>query len=123
VVIKKLILLISVISLVLGVQFSVAAEKRLYARKAIGQVHEVRNEDRSAIIGGYRYHFGSTMTRDASEVRLLGGYTGSFADLQPGWKVKVVYADYGSGRYVVRLEQIPFSVDIHTREARAEYLN
>lgn len=98
------------------------AEKRLYARKTIGEIHEIDLAERKAVISGYRYDFGSVVIGNDSEVKMLGGSTGAFEMLEPGMKVFLLFADTGVSRYVLRAEQIPYGTDIHDFDVRKQYI-
>lgn len=102
---------------------SSAESKKIYARKAIGQIHTMDMDERTAVISGFRYYFGSSVYNDASEVKLLGYNSGSFEMLYPGMKVRLVYAEYGTNRYVVLAEQLPDSTDLNDLVLKSQLLN
>lgn len=95
----------------------------VYTRKALGEVHKMDFTEREAVISGFRYYFGSVVSGDNSEVKLLGSNAGSFEMLEPGMKLLLFYAETGVSRYVVKAEQLPYDTDIHDRETRNRLLN
>lgn len=97
-----------------------AADKVIYARTAVGKIHSINLEERTAIIGGYRYQFGSPVSRDTSDIKLYGYNAGSLEMLQPGMKVTMRYAEYGNTRFVLSLEELPPGTDIHDRGVKVD---
>lgn len=104
-----------------GITASAAdGDKVIYARTAVGKIHAINLEDRTAIIGGYRYQFGSPASRDTSDIKLYGYNAGSFEMLQPGMKVTMRYAEYGTVRFVLSLEELSPDTDIHERGVKID---
>lgn len=98
-----------------------AADKVIYARTAVGKIHEINLLDRTAIIGGYRYRFGSYATRDESNIRLYGYQTSvSFEMLSAGLNVTLRYADTGTDRYVLSLEELAPGTNIYERGVKQD---
>ena len=100
-----------------------SADKKIYARKAIGQIHQMDMAERTAVISGFRYYFGSSVYDDASRVKLLGYNSGSFEMLSPGMKLRLTYAEYGTNRYVVLAEQLPGATDLNDLILKSQLLN
>lgn len=97
-----------------------AAPRVIYARTAIGVIHEINLTKRTAIIGGYIYYFGNPDDRDASKVTLYGYHSGAFELLKVGMKVTLRYAEYGVGRYVLSLRQLAPDTDIYKRGVKVD---
>ena len=97
-----------------------AAPRVIYARTAVGVIHEINLNKRTAIIGGYIYYFGDPRDGDASKVTLYGYHSGAFELLKVGMKVTMRYAEYGIGRYVLSLEQLPPGTDIYKRGVKED---
>jgi hypothetical protein len=111
------------VTVAVTVQDAYAADKKIYARKTIGQIHEMDMTERTAVISGFRYYFGSSVYGDASKVKLLGYNSGSFEMLNPGMKLRLTYAEYGTNRYVVLAEQLPDATDLNDLILKSQLLN
>ncbi len=79
---------------------------RIYTVETTDVIRSIDLAGRKAMIGGFRYYFGSPVLGNSSEVRMYGASFGSFEMLSVGMKVRVRYADTGVSRYVVLLEQL-----------------
>ena len=79
---------------------------RIYTVETTGIIRSIDLAEREAMIGGFRYYFGSPVLDNSSEVRMYNTSFGSFEMLSVGMKVRVRYADTGVSRYVVLLEQL-----------------
>ena len=98
------------LSLILSASFSLAEDfpkkSRIYTVETTGIIRSIDIAEREAVIGGFRYYFGSPVLDNSSEVKMYGASFGSFEMLSVDMKVKVRYADTGISRYVVLLEQL-----------------
>lgn len=125
--VRKILLLIFTMSLFVAAPFASAEKtvkasqpKVIYARTAVGEIHSIDMNARTAVIGGYRYQFGSPIYSDTSKISLYGYSFGSFEMLRVGMKVYVRYAEYGVSRYVVSLKELAPDTDIHKRGVKVD---
>ena len=96
-----LILLLSLLSLAASAR---AAEE--WAEKD-GVVREIDLANRTAIISGFRYYFGTSFGYQTPEIELLLYPRGSFEMLQVGMKVQFHYTPRKPYRRILRLRQLP----------------
>ncbi|MGB1686577.1 MAG: hypothetical protein ACPHE0_08940 [Pseudomonadales bacterium] len=96
-----LILLLSLLALATAAR---AAEE--WAEKD-GVVREIDLANRTAIISGFRYYFGTSFGYQTPEIELLLYPRGSFEMLQVGMKVQFHYTPRKPYRRILRLRQLP----------------
>ena len=96
-----LILLLSLLALAASAR---AAEE--WAEKD-GVVREIDLANRTAIISGFRYYFGTSFGYQTPEIELLLYPRGSFEMLQVGMKVQSHYTPRKPYRRILRLRQLP----------------
>lgn len=96
-----LILLLSLLALAASAR---AAEE--WAEKD-GVVREIDLANRTAIISGFRYYFGTSFGYQTPEIELLLYPRGSFEMLQVGMKVQFHYTPRKPYRRILRLRQLP----------------
>jgi len=84
----------------------------LKARTDDGVLHSLDLSSRTAMIGGYRYHFIPDFGSPPLSVKLYGSDAGSLSLLHPGMKVRVTYGDTGDARVAVRIEQLSDSAKV-----------
>ena len=99
-----LILLLSLLALAASAR---AAEE--WAEKD-GVVREIDLANRTAIISGFRYYFGTSFGYQTPEIELLLYPRGSFEMLQVGMKVQFHYTPRKPYRRILRLRQLPDDV-------------
>ena len=96
-----LILLLSLLALAASAR---AAEE--WAEKD-GVVREIDLANRTAIISGFRYYFGTSFGYQTPEIELLLYPRGTFEMLQVGMKVQFHYTPRKPYRRILRLRQLP----------------
>ena len=96
-----LILLLSLLALATAAR---AAEE--WAEKD-GVVREIDLANRTAIISGFRYYFGTSFGYQTPEIELLLYPRGTFEMLQVGMKVQFHYTPRKPYRRILRLRQLP----------------
>ena len=96
-----LILLLSLLTLATAAR---AAEE--WAEKD-GVVREIDLANRTAIISGFRYYFGTSFGYQTPEIELLLYPRGTFEMLQVGMKVQFHYTPRKPYRRILRLRQLP----------------
>jgi len=82
------------------------------ARTTRGEIETVDLNDRSAIISGYKYYFGSPNDESPVEVKMYKSNYGAFELLQPGMKVEVLYGEEVDGRSAIEVQQLSDNVVI-----------
>ncbi|MGB0692416.1 MAG: hypothetical protein ACPGPD_06885 [Pseudomonadales bacterium] len=100
----KRVLLACLVSL-LAVATSVSAAEE-WAEKD-GVVREIDVANRTAIISGFRYYFGTSFGYETPEIELLLYPRGTFEMLQVGMKVQFHYTPRKPYRRILRLRQLP----------------
>ena len=76
------------------------------SRTTRGVIHSVDLAERTAIISGYKYDFGSPNEQMFVEVKMYNSAYGAFELLQPGMKVEIVYNDNGTERMAIEVQQL-----------------
>ena len=100
----KRVLLVWLVSLLTLVPSVSAAEE--WAEKE-GVVREIDFANRTAIISGFRYYFGTSFGYQTPEIELLLYSRGTFEMLQVGMKVQFHYTPRKPYRRILRLRQLP----------------
>jgi hypothetical protein len=75
-------------------------------RTTRGVIHSVDLAERTAIISGYEYDFGSPTQQTPVKVKMYNSAYGAFELLQPGMKVEIEYGDDGTERLVIEVQQL-----------------
>jgi hypothetical protein len=76
------------------------------SRTARGVIYSVDLAERTAIISGYKYYFGSPNEQADVKVKMYNSAYGAFELLQPGMKVEIVYGDDGNERWATEVQQL-----------------
>ncbi len=93
-----------VVSLVIF-SFSAFAEEEWVEKE--GVIREIFLEDRTAIISGFRYYFGTSAGYQTADIDLLNYSIASFEMLEVGMKVQYHYTPEKPWRRILRLRQLP----------------
>jgi hypothetical protein len=75
-------------------------------RTTRGEIETVDLNDRSAIISGYIYDFGSPNEESPVVVKMYRSNYGAFELLQPGMKVEILYGEELDGRSAIEVQQL-----------------
>ena len=100
---KKIVLM--ALMLTLGLAHHAQAAEEWVEKK--GVVREVDLANRTAIISGFRYYFGTSFGFQTPEIELLLYPRGTFEMLQVGMKVQFHYTPRKPYRRILRLRQLP----------------
>jgi hypothetical protein len=90
--------------LVISPAFSATSAPPDQPRTARGVLTELNLVDRTGIIGGFSYQFGTIQA--PLKVRMYQSEAGVVEMLSPGMKVEVVYLDTGDTRVALSLDQL-----------------
>lgn len=72
-----------------------------------GVVREIELAERTAIISGYRYYFGTSYGYQTPDITLINYPTATFEMLQVGMKVQYHFTPEKPWRRILRLRQLP----------------
>jgi hypothetical protein len=92
--------------LLAGIGESMAADEEWVEKE--GVIREINLAERTAIISGYRYYFGTSYGFEAASIQLLQGSRASYEMLAVGMKVQFHYTPQKPWRRVLRLRQLPY---------------
>ena len=96
------------------------AQQEEWAEKE-GVIREIRLADRTAIIDGYRYYFGTSGGYQTANIELLNYSVASFEMLEVDMKVQFHYTFGDPWFRILRLRQLPYDAWDET-EGHSDYL-
>ncbi len=97
---------VSLITLLMLFSVPVRAEEINWVEKE-GVIYKIDRGNRTAIIGGYRYYFGSASGYQNADMDLIGFPGGSFELLETGMIVQFHFVQEDPWRRIIRLRQLP----------------
>lgn len=97
---------VSLITLLMLFSVPVRAEEINWVEKE-GVIYKIDRGNRTAVIGGYRYYFGSASGYQNADIDLLGFPGGSFELLEVDMNVQFHFVREEPWRRIIRLRQLP----------------
>ena len=89
-----------------------SVEGTLAQRVTEGVIMSIDLSERTGIIGGYKYWFGTPFVETPLQVFMYQSEGGALELLQTGMKVEVTYGDTGVARFATIIQQLDDDADI-----------
>jgi hypothetical protein len=96
-----------VLGLLLFCNAMAIAEEEVWWLEKEGVIRSINLADRTAIITGFRYYFGSSSGYQMADIELLNQSTAVFEMLAVGMKVQFHFTSDKPWRRILRLRQLP----------------